>query len=200
MGQKFNPLLAWFSLILLMFFLPSAARAGSTTSTFNFSANFIGGACEVSVPATLRFNNGDVILPSEIFGVSESGTPITTVNFNLTLINCAGQGLTPKIRLSGNTELICDSTMYKNNATGAGSAVGYGVLLRTEGNAFFKANTNMAFNKNITPNSWSTGTRLETLTNSVLPIKAVLRTGSCTNNARLGGELKANVTFDFIYE
>lgn len=200
MTQKCNRLLAWLSGILLAGALPLIAQAGSANNTFNFAATFLGGSCEINVPASLSFNRGNIILPSEIFDVGESGTPLTRTEFTLSLFNCAGQGLRPQIRLSGNTELICGSTLYRNNVTGSGSARGYGVLIKTAGNEIFSINNNLGFNKNISTKSWTQDTRLERLNGLTLPIVAILRTGSCANDGRRGGQFRTNVTFEFIYE
>ena len=152
------------------------------------------GACDISVPATVIFNNGDDILPSQI----EAGNTAAKKTFDLTLANCQGVGVTPKIIVAGTSTTDYGEGLFLD--TVGSTSVGYGILLQTDGNAAFKKNLNLAASKKISAiDGWNTGTSLTTI-NGIIPMTAVLSCGNCTTDGRIGGELKANVTFDFQYD
>ncbi|NYA44440.1 fimbrial-like protein [Serratia fonticola] len=152
------------------------------------------GACDITVPTTIIFNNGDAVLPSDI----ESGATTAQKTFDLTLADCKGVNVTPKITIAGESNTTTGKPLFLDAA--ASDATGYGILLATTGNANFKANPNLAETKNISViDGWDLKTNLTAL-NGTLPISATLTCGDCKFDGRLGGELKSNVTFEFKYD
>lgn len=165
----------------------------AANQTVNFSALIAyEGSCEIKVPEPIKFNNGEAILPSVI----ESSAPEKTVD--LTLSKCQGIGVKPKIGLSGTSTAEYGPELFRDPV--ASTAVGYGILLRTNGNSTFQANSNLAKNKAILAvPDWSSDTSLTTI-NGKLPLIATLTCGDCNFDRRMGGSLEANITFEFLYE
>ncbi|QZY66575.1 hypothetical protein K7H99_20370 (plasmid) [Providencia rettgeri] len=168
--------------------------AGTASSVFNFTAIFVGGTCDISAPAAIQFNGGSPLTSSEI----EQKTAVTNEGFNITLSNCAGWGLTPAIKVSGTTISDFGEPLFRD-AAGKNGTNGYGILLQTPGNATFNLNLNLAENGRVSAKSWSTDDQLSTV-DTALPMVASLRCGDCNYPDRHGGEFKATVTFDFVYE
>lgn len=190
---KFNKMTkasAMFGLSALMVSL----TAGATTTT-EFSATIAyEGACDISAPPTIVFNNGNDVLPSDI----ESGAASVIKTFDLTLTNCKGINVTPKITIAGESNADTGEALFLDST--ASDATGYGVKLATAGNTNFKANPNLAATKTISAiDEWILETKLTAL-NGTIPMTAVLSCGDCETDGRLGGELKSNVTFEFAYE
>lgn len=171
----------------------SVAIADSVSGTINFSATFVGGSCEVDVPALVEFNGGNALLSAII----EKTPP--TENFELKLDNCSGWGGTPSIKVRGDSTNNFGDELFRDNSLGNKDSNGYGVLLKTTGNTVFAANTNIAKNKLISAKSWVATTQLNTIAN-VLPMTATLSCSDCNYLGRQGGKFNATVTFDFIYE
>ncbi|MBP6120831.1 MULTISPECIES: fimbrial protein [Providencia] len=167
----------------------------SASSVFNFTATFVGGSCAISVPASVKFNNGNAFSSAEIV----QKTAMTNETFNLTLSQCAGWGLTPAIKVSGSMTTDFGEALFRD-VMGSVDANGYGVLLETPGNTTFNSNLNLAANGTVSAkNDWSMQRQLNTM-DTTLPIVASLRCGDCNYPGRHGGEFKATVTFDFVYE
>jgi len=181
-----------FGLNALMISL-SAGAASSATTEFSATIAFEG-ACDITAPAKVVFNNDDAVLPSDI----ESGAPAAEQTFDLTLANCQGVNVTPKITITGQSSAGTGATLFLDPASS--DATGYGVLLSTAGNTHFKANTNLAAEKTISViDDWKLDTKLSAL-NGTIPMKAKLSCGDCKTDGRLGGTLKSNVTFEFAYD
>lgn len=170
------------------------AFADTASSTFNFTATFVGGSCEISAPGSIQFNSDTALLSSEI----EQQVAATTERFDLTLTKCAGWGLTPAIKVSGKTTTDFGSALFRD-ALGERDSNGYGVLLKTAGNASFDLNNNLAANGVIPAKNWSANNQLNAI-DTTLPMVATLTCGDCNYAGRQGGEFKATVTFDFVYE
>lgn len=164
-------------------------------ATVEFNANIaFEGECEISFPNEVIFNSGAPILPNEIV----ERLPVATETFDLTLTNCKGIGVIPKIMIEGESTSAYGNTLFLNSASS--TSVGYGVLLKFDGNTYFQQNPNLAINKVISViDNWDINTNL-TLINGTLPITAILSCGDCNTDGRIGGDLKANVTFDFQYD
>ena len=176
-----------------LFFMVSTAVQAAPVSTVFTAKIASGGSCDVSLPDSLSFNNGEAIAPSDI----ENQSATTKQSFNLTLVNCQGIGLAPKISVSGNTTTDYGEAMFVDSVS---DVKGYGFFLLTTGNDNFKANTNLARNKEIAvTDSWVSGSSLSEL-NGVLPINAELTCGNCYLEGRIGGDLSATVTFEFEYD
>lgn len=170
----------------------SPAVAGSDSALINFSAVFVGGGCDISTSVPqIVFGGGDAIRPADII----SSPPQET--FDVVLSQCAGEGLTPKITVSGESVTLYGPVLFRNAAESASK--GYGILLSTGGNSSFNANANLAQTKTISAKNWNTGTQLSEL-NTTLPVTAVLTCGNCDYSERQGGDLIASVTFDFVYD
>ncbi|EKT60167.1 fimbrial protein [Providencia sneebia] len=173
----------------------NSALAGSATNNIEFSVTFVGGGCEISAIPPIQFNDGNVLLSADI----EQGSAATKKVFDLTLINCSGWGLTPAIYVSGQTTTDFGVAMFRDQSASM-DANGYGVLLSTPGNASFNGNNNLAISPSkIEAKNWSAETELSSIT-TVLPITAQLSCGDCHYASRQGGDFKATVTFDFVYE
>lgn len=169
--------------------------AGTSTST-EFSATIAyEGACEIEVSKpTISFNNGEAVLPSEI----EANAAAANETFNLILSGCKGAGLTPKITIAGESNSDTGKMLFLDTANS--TTTGYGILLKTIGTSVFKANDNLALVKTLSVNDdWDVYTHLSTINGSI-PMTATLNCGNCEMDGRLGGELKASVTFNFEYE
>ena len=176
--------------------LSAPALAGSASATFNFTAMFVGGSCDIKAPQSIKFNNGSPFSSREI----EEGVAATNESFELTLSNCAGWGLTPSIKVSGPKTTDFGEALFRN-AGGPIDAKGYGILLATQGNGSFGANLNLAANGTIlAKETWSTDTQLNTVNNTTVPMIATLTCGDCSYALRQGGDLSATVTFDFVYD
>lgn len=178
------------------------ANAGIATSEFNFEAQFVGGGCSISVPSSLQFNNGNILLPSEIEAATEAGTPKTSLSFEVTLSDCDGSGIKPLIKVSGEKTTAFGSTLFRDaSALGPSDSNGYGVYLKTNGNSSFYPNDNLAYagyNSTITYRG-SADDQLNNI-NTKIPIFAVLRCASCNYPGRQGGVFKSTLTFEFIYQ
>lgn len=185
-------------------FLSSAnVFAGSTSGIFHFDAEFVGGGCEISSDAaTIQFNGGNPILPSEIEAATLAGSAKTLKTFNIKLTGCNGWGLIPKIQVTGEKTTDFGSNLFRNNtALTANDSNGYGLLLTTKGNSTFQENSNLASHNTITVKSdWGTASRDLNTIDKTLPISAVLTCGDCNYGKRQGGKFTATVTFDFIYD
>lgn len=176
-------LMAWWSM----------AMAGTDSSTINFSAVFVGGSCDISTSsAEIVFGGGQPIAPADIINAPPQ------VSFDLTLANCTGAGLTPKITITGNSTTLFGPALFRSPMPDSASD-GYGILLSTLGNGSFNANANLAQTKRISAKSWDTATDLATL-DPTLPITATLTCGNCDYSGRRSGDLIASVTFDFVYD
>lgn len=168
--------------------------AGTASTVLNFTAVFVGGTCDISAPATIQFNGGSPLTSTEI----EQKTAATNEVFNITLSNCVGWGLTPAIKVSGTTTSDFGEPLFRD-AAGKTGTNGYGILLQTAGNSTFNANLNLAGNGRVLTKSWSSDAQLSTV-DTALQMVASLRCGDCNYADRHGGEFKATVTFDFVYE
>lgn len=170
--------------------------AGTASTTFNFSAVFVGGGCEINAPSSIKFNDGNDLFAADI----EQGGAKTTQKFDLTLNDCNGWGLTPTIKVSGETTHDFGSApLFRDNGLGLMDSNGYGVLLQTVGNPSFNSNDNLAANGAISNKDWSTESQLNSI-HTTLPMVAILTCGNCDYEGRQGGQFKATVTFDFVYE
>lgn len=171
----------------------STMAASSTQVQFDGLIGYEGG-CDITVKSPIIFNHGDEVLPSQIVAKAA----VTKESFELTLANCKGVKVTPKIIVTGNINREYGENLFLDKT--ASSAVGYGFLLATPGNTTFQPNANLATNNVISAvKSWDANTKLDTI-NGTLPLTATLSCGNCTAQDRVGGDLKANVTFDFQYE
>lgn len=176
--------------------LSAPALAGTANATFNFTAMFVGGSCDITAPSSIKFNNGSPFSSREI----EQRVAATNEPFELTLSNCAGWGLTPSIKVSGSQTSDFGVPLFRN-VGGPIDAKGYGILLATEGNGIFNSNPNLAANGAIlAKNNWSTDAQLSTVNNTKVPMIATLTCGDCNYALRQGGDLSATVTFDFVYD
>lgn len=184
----------WLFLVAGLLGMNTVGYAGSASSVFNFSVMFVGGTCDISAPASVPFNGGNALLAADIV----QGVAATTETFQLTLSQCAGWGLTPSIKVSGQTTSEFGPPLYLN-PPGAMDANGYGLLLSTAGNSTFAPNANLAETPTILANNWATTTDLASVATS-LPMTAQLSCGTCNSPGRHGGAFSATVTFDFVYE
>ena len=193
--EQFNKKKGAAALMGLGALLVSLNAGAATSASTQFSATIaFEGACDISAPATVIFNNGDAVLPSQI----EDGNAAAKKTFDITLANCKGVGVTPKVTVVGESNTDAGTALFLDAATS--TSTGYGVLLATDGNANFKANTNLAATKTISASDdWDKDTSLTTL-NGTLPMAATLSCGDCETDGRLGGDLVANVTFEFKYD
>lgn len=193
--EKFNKIAGASILFGLSALMMSLSAGAATSATTEFSATIaFEGACDITAPANVVFNNGDEVLPGDI----ESGAPTAEQTFDLTLENCQGVNVTPKITIAGQSNADTGTTLFLDSASS--DATGYGVLLATPGNANFKANTNLAAVKTISAiNGWDLSTQLTAL-NGTIPMTAKLSCGDCATEGRSGGTLKSNVTFEFAYD
>ena len=167
--------------------------ANTISQTINFNAIFYGGTCEISAPAELSFNNGKPIFDNEIPGEGYFQ------KFYISLANCQGYFMAPKISVTGNTITTNDGARLFSDSVS--TTKGYGVRLITNGNANFNANTNIAANSIISAKNWPTlGSDDMNKLNGPLELTGYLSCGACTPSAGLqNGELKATVTFTFLY-
>lgn len=182
------------SIFLAMGSLLGCMSAVAAPAAVEFTANIAyEGACDIDVNPVV-FNNAEPILPSQI----EAKDPVTKQPFDLTLSGCKGIGLTPKITISGSSNTDLGEALFLDAVDS--TAVGYGILLETNGNTAFQENLNLAANKEIIAvEDWDKYTKLDSI-NGKLPMMATLTCGDCSVEERIGGELKANVTFNFKYE
>lgn len=193
--EQFNKKKGAAALMGLGALLVSLNAGAATSASTEFSATIaFEGACDISAPPTVIFNNGDAVLPSQI----EDGNAAAKKTFDITLANCKGVGVTPKVTVVGESNTDAGTALFLDAATS--TSTGYGVLLATDGNANFEANTNLAATKTIAASDdWDTDTSLTTL-NGTIPMAATLSCGDCETDGRLGGDLVANVTFEFKYD
>lgn len=182
--------------MISVFGLSGQALAGSANATFNFTARFVGGSCDIQAPASIQFNNGSPFSSREI----EQRIAATNEPFELTLTGCAGWGLTPSIKVTGAQTSDFGAPLFRN-VGGPIDAKGYGILLATDGNGTFNANANLAANGTILANeNWSTDAQLNQVNNTSIPMIATLTCGDCNYALRQGGDLSATVTFTFVYD
>ena len=171
-----------------------AGIADTSSSTFNFTAIFVGGSCEISAPTSIQFNDGEALRPSEI----EQGIAATTQSFNLILSKCSGWGLTPSVKVNGQKTSDFGPALFRNTL-GAMDSNGYGILLATDGNTSFVSNPNLAATGTILAKNWNPESQLDSI-DIRIPIVAKLTCGNCDYVGRQSGAFKATVTFDFVYE
>ena len=193
--EPFNELKGIAAFIGLSVLYISLAAGATPSANTQFSAIIAyEGACDIKTPATVIFNNGEAILPSQI----EAGNEVAKEDFSLVLSNCHGVKVTPKITITGESNTNSGKALFLDEKTS--KAKGYGVLLATIGNSNFKINTNLAELKAISvSDNWDANNSLTTI-NGTIPMTATLTCGDCKADGRLGGELVANVTFNFEYE
>lgn len=193
--EKFNKIVGASALFGLSALMMSLNAGAATSASTEFSATIAyEGACDITAPDQIVFNNGDAVLPSDI----EAGAAAAERTFNLTLANCSGVNVTPKITLAGQSSADTGVTLFLDPASS--DATGYGILLATAGNANFKANNNLAAEKAISViDDWDLATNLTAL-NGTIPMTAKISCGDCEVDGRLGGTLKSNVTFEFAYD
>lgn len=174
------------------------ANADTASTTFNFTTTFVGGSCDIKAPASVQFNDGNAFSSNDI----EQKVAATTVALTLTLSGCSGWGLAPAIKVSGQTTAELGGEPLFRDVMGPVDAKGYGILLQTEGNVVFAPNANLARSGKITSNNWNSDAQLDTLNgaSATVPLTATLTCGNCNYASRQGGEFKATVTFDFVYE
>ncbi|HHR6079995.1 TPA: fimbrial protein [Providencia alcalifaciens] len=171
-----------------------AFAINSASNTFTFAATFVGGSCQITAPPSVTFNNGNPLMPDDI----KKGLDSAKHEFELTLSQCAGWGLTPSIHVSGTITTELGEPVFRD--TDGGSDVkGYGLWLSTIGSADFGPNTNLARDGVIQASNWASTQQLSTLATTI-PIKAVLTCGYCDSDDRHGGVFISTVTFDFLYE
>ena len=192
--EQFNKIKRTAALVGVSALFMSMTAGAATSGSTEFSAKIaFEGACDVIAPPTVTFNNGDAVSPSQIEGGNVESGP-----FNVELTNCKGIGVTPKITLTGTSNTDTGTALFADSV--GTTATGYGILLSTVGNANFKANTNLAANKVIAASDdWDTDMSLTTLEKDI-PMVAKLSCGDCEPEGRLGGDLVANVTFNFEYD
>lgn len=180
------------ALATMLFLSLTTARAGSNSQVINFNATFYGGSCEVTAPAELPFANGSPVADDSIAGDKRFR------QFSVTLSGCQGYFMAPKLSVSGNTITSGGTTLF---ADAASTTKGYGIRLATDGNSRFEANSNTAVNGLIKAKNWpAAGSNTATTLNGPLEFKGYLSCGTCTPDSGLqGGELKATVTFAFLY-
>lgn len=192
--EKFNKRVGASALFGLSALMMSLSAGAATTASTEFSATIaFEGACDITAPTQVEFNSGNDVLPSDI----ESDAASATETFDLTLANCKGVNVTPRITIAGTSNAETGETLFLDAAS---TATGYGILLSTAGNANFKANPNLAATKTISViDDWDLETNLTAL-NGTIPMTAKISCGDCEADGRLGGELKSNVTFEFKYD
>lgn len=186
--------LLWLLMMTGLFGVNTVGYADSEIANLTFTAEFVGGGCSISVPDSIPFNHGNALFAADI----EHGNAATTETFNLTLSECSGWGLTPSIKVSGQTTTEFGLPLYLNPPSTM-AANGYGLLLSTAGNSTFAGNGNLAASPTIVANNWDTTTELESVVTS-LPMTAQLSCGQCNSAGRHGGVFNATVTFEFVYE
>lgn len=182
--------------VIIGLLLPVAqVQAGSASQDINFTATFYGGSCDVVTPNQVTYNNGDPVSNDTIPNNEQNSA------FTLTLSNCTGYFMAPKISVTGDT--IKANNNEELYADASSTTKGYGVRLSTPGNSVFNANTNTARlgNNLITAKNWPVaGSDNVATLNRPLTFNAVLACGTCVGGANLhGGNLAATVTFTFLY-
>ncbi len=180
------------TIFLSLFCIARSASAGSASGVINFSTVFLPGTCDISasVPEII-FGGGELISPLDIIN-----TP-PQVSFDLTLNNCSGAGLTPKITVTGDSTTLFGPALFRSPMP-ASASDGYGILLSTPGNSSFSENKNLAATKVILAKNWNVSNQLSGI-DSTLPVTATLTCGTCDYNGRRSGDFIASVTFDFVY-
>lgn len=195
--NKFRPRKAPLCITALILMLSlgtvQPTAAGSDSAVISFSAVFVGGSCDISTSVPeIVFGDGELIAPADIVS-----TP-PQMAFDLILGNCNGEGLTPKITVTGESTTLFGPALFRSPPA-QNASDGYGILLSTVGNSSFSANSNFAVTKLITAKNWDTNTSLTDL-DTRLPVTATLTCGTCDYSKRRGGELIASVTFNFLYD
>ncbi|MEM7863060.1 fimbrial-like protein [Morganella morganii] len=185
--------LAFSLFIPAMIFIISIQKAQAATSaSTEFKATIVGGSCDISAPATVPINKGVVIPSEDIIG---GNSPVEV--FELTLSNCKGYGLTPVITLEGDVDSTSGIPLFLANTS---STKGFGILVTFDGNSNFKENKNLAKDKKITASNKAWSTTIASVLNGTIPLNASVSCGNCATEAEIqGGELKANITFNFSY-
>lgn len=186
--------LSFFSVIVGLLLPAGELQAGSASTTLSFSAFFYGGSCEVSAPAQLPYNNGNPIPDDTISG------DVRFRQFEVTLANCQGYFMKPRITVTGNTITTSDGVKLFADATS--TTKGYGVRIAATGNKYFNDNTNAAISNVISAKDWSVDSSNNAASlNGSLVFRAYLSCGACTAGDNLqNGELTATVTFSFVYD
>lgn len=179
-------------MILTLSYLPLAKAA---PVQINFSAEYFQGTCEISVShPVIAFNNGANISTSQV----KNGTA-KQEKFTLDFIDCDSKGLThytPKIKVTGESKTLGGRHLYVNSASS--TTKGYGFLLSTEGNTYFKKNTNVAETGLINAN-WVAESPLSILNKTKIPFMATISCGNCSGELQ-AGKLHSTVTFQFLYD
>lgn len=183
----------FFILIASASVVPQGIAATASSGTTNFTVTFGGGTCAMSASVSeIIFGGGELIAPSEIVNNPPQA------NFQLSLSQCSGLGLTPKIKISGQSTTLFGPALFRSPVPESASD-GYGILLSTSGNTSFNANQNLAETKLITAKNWSSNNQLSDIDASI-PLTATLTCGNCNYSGRRSGDLIASVTFDFVYD
>ncbi|EMO4162616.1 fimbrial protein [Morganella morganii] len=180
--------------LVLFFLLFTEVNAGNNSQIVNFNATFYGGSCEVSAPGEIQLGDGIPVSNDSIPGDKRYK------QFNVTLSGCQGYFMAPKLSVSGN--IITGSGGVRLFADSTSTTKGYGVRLATDGNARFTANSNTAVNGIINASNWPLeGSDNIGLLNGPLEFKGYLSCGTCIQGVNLqGGELRATITFKFLYD
>lgn len=169
-------------------FLSKPSLAADTAST-TVTASIVGGACNIAVPASVPFG--------EVQAAEITSTNDISKNFDLTLSDCNGYGLTPSISVSGDINSASGNDLFMTTAST--TSQGYGVLLSTAGNANFEQNGNLATLTTINAKgTWSL--EQASALNGKIPMKAAISCGDCVANTLQGGVLTASITFNFLYQ
>lgn len=180
-------------IFVTLFCIARPAAAGSASGVINFSAVFVGGTCDISASVSeIIFGGGELIAPVDIV----NAPPQTS--FDLTLNNCSGSGLTPKITVTGDSTTLFGPALFRSPMP-ASASDGYGILLSTPGNSNFSGNENLAATKVILAKNWNVNNELSGI-DITLPVTATLTCGTCDYIYRQSGDLIASVTFDFVYD
>ncbi|QIC15173.1 type 1 fimbrial protein [Providencia vermicola] len=182
-------------LVITLNYLGHIALVKAEPIRIHFSAEYLQGTCEISVSQPIiEFNNGASILTSNV----KNGTAVQE-KFTLDFINCDSKSLThytPKIKVSGESLTLGGSPLYVNSASS--TAKGYGFLLTTEGNSYFKANNNLAETGWVNA-TWTANSPLSILNKTKIPFTTTISCGNCSGELQ-GGKLHSTVTFQFFYD
>lgn len=183
----------WLTLMLSVSTVQQAVAGSASSGEITFSARFVGGGCNISASVSeVVFGGGELIDPAEIISAPPQA------EFDLTLSNCSGEGLLPKITVTGTSTTLFGPALFRSPMP-ASASDGYGILLSTTGNSSFNANTNLAATNVITAKNWNVSSQLSGL-DTTLPVVATLTCGTCDYSGRQSGDMIASVTFDFVYD
>lgn len=168
-----------------------ASLAGESSTTLNFTANFIPGTCDISIePKSINWG-AQQSLDIKNAGVQGFGPEPFAVKYE----NCNGYGVKPTLNIKG-TAFYAGINLFSNtNNTDNESAIGYGIRLsRSE-----SANIALSNNDNITVGSENES--LSVLNNTSTEFLASLSCGNdCDASTLRNGNLRATVTFQFLYD